>query len=83
MIQNNDLLVQSFDKLADNYDIETNTMAHYIDDFVVEKHLEEFLKNHTLNKTLDAGGGTGKWSIYLSKKGINTTYWISIRIVLI
>lgn len=66
-------LKNSYDKLASEYDSETNTFAHQIDDFIIEKHLDEFIQKYHFTNILDCGGGTGKWSIYFIKKGFNVT----------
>jgi ubiquinone/menaquinone biosynthesis C-methylase UbiE len=65
MTQNIEQLANSFNNVAENYDDITDTFAHKIFEYVNQKNVELFLNNHKINKLLDAGGGTGKWSLFL------------------
>lgn len=64
-------LSESFDKEANDYDINTNTFHHLISEYVIYNNLEEELKNYKQPRILDAGCGTGKFAIKLLKKNYN------------
>jgi ubiquinone/menaquinone biosynthesis C-methylase UbiE len=72
--QSNSDLINSFDKLEATYDEETNDFTHKIIDYIHMENLTIELpppKNEI--KLLDLGGGTGKYSVILSKLGYNIT----------
>ena len=58
-------LMESFDKEATDYDINTRTFHHKISEYVIYKNLEDELKKCENPKILDAGCGTGKFAIKL------------------
>ena len=73
-IQNEQDLINSFDKSAKEYDDITSTFGHEIGQYLKTKILSMELPS-AINKLelLDLGGGTGKFSIILSKMGYNVT----------
>jgi len=62
-------LVESFDKEAENYEHDTNTLHHKVQEYVILKNLEAELDGNKALKILDSGGGIGRYSIILAKKG--------------
>ncbi len=64
-------LIHSYNNLANNYDDDTDTFFHKVTHHVTLKHISDFLSNNRISNILDAGGGTGYWSIVLSKLGYN------------
>jgi ubiquinone/menaquinone biosynthesis C-methylase UbiE len=72
--QNNDGLINSFNKLADIYDEATNDFAHKIIEYINIQNLTMELPPPSNKLTLlDLGGGTGKYSLMFSKLGYNVT----------
>jgi ubiquinone/menaquinone biosynthesis C-methylase UbiE len=72
--QKTEQLIKSYNKLADTYDQETNTLFHHVTQYVTEKNLLTILPEEEDIHILDAGGGTGFWSYKLSKYGYNVTH---------
>jgi ubiquinone/menaquinone biosynthesis C-methylase UbiE len=66
-------LKDSFDKVAGSYDNETCSLAHQVSEFVTMQNLLPILRGRHVTTVLDAGGGTGKWTIALAKLGLNVT----------
>ena len=62
-------LVESFDEEAPNYDSETNTFHHQVSEYVILQNVLNLLNNNKDLSILDSGGGTGKFSLALSKLG--------------
>jgi ubiquinone/menaquinone biosynthesis C-methylase UbiE len=58
-----------YDEKAKNYDDIFNTLYFKVYDAVTWKFLEPYLPNQPEAKILDAGGGTGRWSIRIASKG--------------
>lgn len=63
-------LLTSFDNPASNYDQVTSNLSHYIIETTDRRNLEHSLKGVMFDRTLDAGGGTGKWIPFLNKYSI-------------
>ena len=67
-------LINSFNKLAETYDDITNDFTHEIIHYIHTQNMTNELPPPSKDITLlDLGGGTGKYSIILSKKGYNIT----------
>ncbi len=62
-------LINSYDSTAEVYDEETSTFHHKICEFLTIKNMLLELPEDTNIKILDAGGGTGKYSIILNDYG--------------
>ena len=62
-------LINSYDSIAEVYDEETSTFHHKISEFLTIKNMLLELPEDTNIKILDAGGGTGKYSIILNDHG--------------
>jgi ubiquinone/menaquinone biosynthesis C-methylase UbiE len=74
LIQNNEKLINSFNKLANTYDEETNTFYHIIVEYIEKENLlKELPPPNNKIELLDLGGGTGKNSVHFSKLGYNVT----------
>jgi ubiquinone/menaquinone biosynthesis C-methylase UbiE len=72
--QNNNDLINSFDKIANIYDNETDDFSHKIIEYInMENIKQELPKPEKTLKLLDLGGGTGKYSLLLSKFGYDVT----------
>ena len=69
MNQNINILKECFDDEAYNYDSETNTFHHLVSEYVVLQNILKLLNNNKNVSILDSGGGTGKYSLALSKLG--------------
>ena len=64
-------LIKSFNKEAETYEKDTNTLHHKVQEYVLLKNLENELNGNRKLKILDSGGGIGKFSIILAKQGYN------------
>jgi ubiquinone/menaquinone biosynthesis C-methylase UbiE len=74
LIQKEKELAASFNKLAASYDEETTTFHHALYDYLIQDILDLILPKPEKNlHLLDSGGGTGKWTIYLAKRGYQVT----------
>ena len=74
LIQNEKGLAASFNKLAATYDEETAAFHHALVDYIVKDILNLILPTPENNyHILDSGGGTGKWTMYLAKRGYRVT----------
>jgi ubiquinone/menaquinone biosynthesis C-methylase UbiE len=62
-------LLKSFNNISSDYDNETNTFHHKITEYLTINNLLEVLPKDRNIRVLDSGGGTGKYSIFLSKLG--------------
>jgi ubiquinone/menaquinone biosynthesis C-methylase UbiE len=72
--QNSNDLIKSFNKIANIYDNETDDFSHKIVEYInMENIKQELPKPDKTLKLLDLGGGTGKYSLLLSKLGYNVT----------
>ena len=72
--QNEQKLKESFDKIAEIYDDVTKDFTHEIIYYIHEKNMTKELPTPSKNVfILDLGGGTGRYSIFLSKIGFNVT----------
>jgi ubiquinone/menaquinone biosynthesis C-methylase UbiE len=71
--QSIDSLQRSFDKLASNYDLVNSTLADRVHEFVSMHHIKEHLLTAKVTSVLDAGGGTGRWSVALAQMGYQVT----------
>ena len=71
MKQDIDSLIRSYDSSSKNYDDETNTFHHIIQEYVTTQNLLFEIGSKTEYKILDSGGGTGKYSIMLKKLGFD------------
>ncbi|MBN2442339.1 MAG: methyltransferase domain-containing protein [Spirochaetales bacterium] len=72
--QNSTSLINSFNKIAHHYDIETSTFTHRLIEHVTFQNLLlDLPKPYEDLKILDLGGGTGKYSIELAKLGYSVT----------
>ena len=79
LIQNNERLINSFNKLAATYDVETDTFSHKISEFIDKENLYvELPRPNNQLKLLDLGGGTGKYSLHFAKLGYYVTLYCSI-----
>lgn len=73
-VQNNELLINSFNKEAHKYDNDTSDFGNKIVDYVNLENIKENLPPPDKNiALLDLGGGTGKYSLIFSKLGYKTT----------
>ena len=72
--QDQESLINSFDKLASTYCEETDTFSHKLMEYIDKENLlmELPLPNNKI-KLLDLGGGIGKYSAYFSELGYKTT----------
>lgn len=66
-------LITMYKGLVQMYDNGANTRSAQISDFVTEQNLLRALSTLNINKILDAGGGTGRWSSFLAKQGFDVT----------
>ena len=66
-------LINSFEKLADHYQVATNTFSHAIGRFCLRENILEELRRISVSTVLDAGGGTGLWSMLLASLGYDVT----------
>jgi ubiquinone/menaquinone biosynthesis C-methylase UbiE len=64
-------LVKSFNKEAETYENDTDTLHHKVQEYVILKNIENELNGNKNIKILDSGGGIGKFAIVLAKKGYN------------
>jgi ubiquinone/menaquinone biosynthesis C-methylase UbiE len=72
--QDNEKLINSFNKQSNTYDEETGTFFHNIVEFIDKENLSrELPPPDNKIKLLDLGGGTGKNSVYFSKLGYGVT----------
>jgi ubiquinone/menaquinone biosynthesis C-methylase UbiE len=62
-------LKESFNKEAETYEYDTNTLHHKVQEYVIQKNLENELNRNKKLKILDSGGGIGKYAIFLAKQG--------------
>ncbi len=69
MIQNLNSLKQSFDDESLDYDSETTTFHHLVSEYVVLQNILDLLNTNKNTLILDSGGGTGKYTLALSKLG--------------
>jgi len=69
MNQNIDNLKLCFDDEAYKYDSETNTFHHLVSEYVILQNILKLLNNNKNVSILDSGGGTGKFTLALSKLG--------------
>ena len=58
---------ETYDRLAESYDAMFSGGFWAVYDAITWKYIEDYLPEKGV--ILDAGGGTGKWSIQLAKKG--------------
>jgi ubiquinone/menaquinone biosynthesis C-methylase UbiE len=73
-IQTNESLVKSFNNLAEKYDGITNDFTNNLMEYITRENLiKELPEPNEKLKILDMGGGTGKYSLFLSKLGYNVT----------
>ncbi len=66
-------LISMYKSLANMYDEDAHTKAAEISNYLTEKNLIKSLSSLSVNTVLDAGGGTGKWSLFLSEHGYDVT----------
>jgi len=66
-----ELAKKAYDERAETYDKEFENNFFRIYDVITWKHLEPYLPKNKDAIVLDAGGGTGRWSIPIAKKGLN------------
>ncbi|MBU7018723.1 MAG: class I SAM-dependent methyltransferase [Theionarchaea archaeon] len=58
---------ETYDRLAESYDVMFSGGSWAVYDAITWKYIEDYLPEKGV--ILDAGGGTGKWSIQMAKKG--------------
>jgi len=58
-----------YDKKASSYDAVCDTLYFKVYDAVTWRYLEPYVPSSPEAVVLDAGGGTGRWSIRMAKKG--------------
>jgi len=65
-----DLVEKAYDRRAETYDklLQNNFFKVY--DFITWRYLEPYLPKNRDAVVLDAGGGTGRWSIPMAEKGL-------------
>lgn len=68
-----ELVKREYDKRAETYDDQFEKNFFRIYDAVTWKYLEPYLPTSKDAVVLDAGGGTGRWSIPIARKGLNVT----------
>ena len=66
-------LQQSFDRAASSYDRINDTLADKVHWFVGRHHIIEHLSKKGTCTILDAGGGTGNWTMDLAAMGHHLT----------
>lgn len=58
-----------YDKKAPNYDAAFDTLFFKIYDEITWRYLEPYVPSSPTALVLDAGGGTGRWTVRMAKKG--------------
>jgi ubiquinone/menaquinone biosynthesis C-methylase UbiE len=72
--QTDESLIKSFNNLAEQYDDITNDFTNNVMEYITRENLiKELPAPDEKMKILDLGGGTGKYSLFLSKLGYNVT----------
>jgi len=66
-----ELVKKVYDEKAETYDEEFEHSFFKVYDVITWKYLEPYLPKNTDAVVLDAGGGTGRWSIPMAKKGLD------------
>jgi ubiquinone/menaquinone biosynthesis C-methylase UbiE len=66
-------LITMYKGLVQMYDEGANTKSARISDYVTENNLVRALSTLNIRKILDAGGGTGRLSVFLAKQGFEVT----------
>jgi ubiquinone/menaquinone biosynthesis C-methylase UbiE len=66
-------IIESYKSMASHYDKGANHSASQISDFVTRSNLLHSLSNLQIKNILDAGGGTGRWAIFLAEQGYEVT----------
>jgi len=66
-----ELVKKAYDERSETYDEEFKNNFFKIYDAITWKYLEPYLPKNKDATVLDAGGGTGRWSIPMAKKGLN------------
>ncbi len=66
-----ELVKKAYDERAETYDKEFENNLFRICDAITWKYLEPYLPKNKDAVVLDAGGGTGRWSIPMAKTGLN------------
>lgn len=58
-----------YDERAKSYDKTFDMMYYKIFDIITWKHIEPYVPTNPTALVMDAGGGTGRWTIQMAKKG--------------
>jgi len=66
-------LINMYTKLAGMYDAGSESLSAQISNNVTRENILKYVTRLGINKVLDAGGGTGNWSIFLAQHGFEVT----------
>lgn len=66
-------IITMYKRLAGMYDAGSESISARISNHVTRENFMRYVKGPDIRKVLDAGGGTGNWSVFLAQQGFEVT----------